>query len=74
MTGSAASCPGGWGLRTAWHRASSFQAEVAALFGQHGPDEADDRLAVGEDTDHVGAAAGLTVEPLSCMFASWTCP
>ena len=45
------------------------EAEVAAgfgpfvvLFGEHGADEADDRVAVGEDADHVGASADLAVE------------
>jgi hypothetical protein len=32
------------------------------LFGQDGADEADDRGAVGEDADDVGAAADLAVE------------
>jgi len=47
------------------------EAEVApsfcpfvVLFGQDGPDEADQRVAVGEDPDHVGAAADLAIEPL----------
>ena len=46
-----------------------FEAEVAALLGplvvllgQHGPDQADDRVVVGEDPHDVGAAADLTVE------------
>ena len=46
-----------------------FEAEVAAAFGpfvgllgQDGADEADDRVAVGEDADGVGAAADLAVE------------
>ena len=34
------------------------------LFGQHGTDQADERGAVGEDTDDVGAPADLFVEPL----------
>jgi hypothetical protein len=45
------------------------EAEVAAAFGpfvvllgQDGADEADQRLAVGEDPDDVGAAADLPVE------------
>jgi hypothetical protein len=45
------------------------RAEIAAgfgpfvvLFGEDGPDEADDALAVGEDSDDVGAAADLAVE------------
>src|SRR3712207_9370644 len=45
------------------------EAEVAAAFGpfvvllgQHGADQADQRVAVGEDADHVGAAADLPVE------------
>jgi hypothetical protein len=48
-----------------------LDAHVAALFGpfvgllgQHGADEADDRCPVGEDADHVGAAADLLVQPL----------
>ena len=51
--------------------AEDVQAEVApgfgpfvVLFGQHGADEADQRVAVGEDADDVGAAADLLVEPL----------
>jgi hypothetical protein len=32
------------------------------LFGQHGADQADQGVAVGEDTDDVGAAADLLVE------------
>jgi hypothetical protein len=32
------------------------------LLGQHGSDESDDRAAVGEDVDDVGAATDLTVE------------
>src|SRR3954467_15053946 len=47
------------------------EAEVAAAFGPfvvllggHGADEADDRAAVGEDPDDVGAAPDLSVEPL----------
>jgi len=46
------------------------EAEVAAafgpfvvLFGQHGADETDDGVAVGEDPDGVGTAADLFVEP-----------
>ncbi len=46
------------------------EPEVAAalgsfvvLLGQDGADEADDRVPVGEDADHVGAAADLLVEP-----------
>jgi hypothetical protein len=34
------------------------------LLGEDGADEADDRVAVGEDADHVGAAADLAVEAL----------
>jgi hypothetical protein len=34
------------------------------LFGEQRADEADDRGAVGEDADHVGAAADLAVDPL----------
>ena len=51
--------------------AQDVEAEVApgfgpfvVLFGQHGADEADQRGAVGEDADDVGAAADLLVEPL----------
>jgi hypothetical protein len=33
-------------------------------FGQHGADEADQRVTVGEDADDVGAAADLLVESL----------
>src|SRR6476660_2265358 len=47
------------------------EAEVAALLGpfvvllgQHGADQADDRVAVGKDPDDVGAPADLSVEPL----------
>ena len=49
----------------------NVESEVAAAFGpfvvllgQDGADEPDDRVAVGEDPDHVGAAADLPVEPL----------
>ena len=49
--------------------AQDFQAEVSAAFGpfvgllgQDGPDEADDRVPVGEDPDGVGAAPDLAVE------------
>ena len=52
------------------------EAEVAAAFGpfvvllgEDGADEADDRVAVGEDADHVGAAADLAVEPLGGVIA-----
>src|SRR5450756_3106146 len=48
-----------------------LEAEVATSFGpfvvllgEHGPDEADDRGAVGEDPHDVGAPAGLAVEAL----------
>jgi hypothetical protein len=48
-----------------------FGAHVAAgdgpfvvLFGEDGADEPDDRRAVGEDADDVGAAADLLVQPL----------
>jgi hypothetical protein len=34
------------------------------LVGQHGTDQADERGAVGEDTDDVGAPADLFVEAL----------
>ena len=34
------------------------------LLGEDRADEADDRVAVGEDPDDVGAAADLAVEPL----------
>ena len=47
------------------------ESEVAAglgpfvvLFGEDRADEADDGVAVGEDTDDVGAAADLAVEAL----------
>jgi hypothetical protein len=47
------------------------EAEVAAAFGpfvgllgKDRADEADDRVAVGEDADAVGAAADLSVEAL----------
>jgi hypothetical protein len=33
------------------------------LFGEHGADQTDDRGAVGEDADDVGAAADLFVQP-----------
>jgi len=33
------------------------------LFGQHGADESDQRVAVGEDADDVGAPPDLLVEP-----------
>jgi hypothetical protein len=34
------------------------------LLGEDGTDEPDQGVAVGEDADHVGAAADLAVEPL----------
>jgi hypothetical protein len=34
------------------------------LLGQHRPDQAQHRLAVGKDPDHVGAPPQLLVEPL----------
>jgi hypothetical protein len=34
------------------------------LFGEHGADQPDQRGAVGEDADDVGAAADLAVEAL----------
>ena len=34
-----------------------------SLFGEHGADESDQGGSVGEDADHVGAAADLAVEP-----------
>jgi hypothetical protein len=34
------------------------------LFGQHGADQADDRISVGEDAHHLGAPAELLVQPL----------
>ena len=47
------------------------EAEVAAafgpfvgLFGQDGADEADDRVAVGEDPHDVGAPADLAIQAL----------
>ena len=55
--------------------ADDVQAEVAAgdrplvvLFGQDRPHQADDRGAVGEDADHLGAAADLAVEPFLGLF------
>ena len=41
---------------------------LVVLFGQDGADEADDRVAVGEDADDVGAAAEFPVEPLCGLF------
>ena len=32
------------------------------MFGEHGTEEADERVSVGEDADDVGAAADLPVE------------
>jgi hypothetical protein len=55
-----------------------FGAYVAAgnlpfvvSFGEHGADEADDRAAVEEDADDVGAAADLLVEPLERVVISY---
>jgi hypothetical protein len=55
--------------------AQDVQAEVApgfrpfvVLFGQHGTDEADQGVAVGEDADHVGATSDLLVEPFLGLF------
>ena len=52
------------------------EAEVAAsfgpfvvLFGKDGANEADQRVAAGEDADHVGAAADLPVQPLLRVVA-----
>ena len=49
--------------------AEDVEAEVAAgfgpfvvLFGQHGADQANEGVAVGEDADDVGAASDLLVE------------
>src|SRR3954452_24224563 len=36
-----------------------------ALLGEHGAEEADQRVAVGKDADYVGAPADLAVEPLA---------
>ena len=51
--------------------AEDVEAEVAAAFGplvvllgEDGADETDDRVAVGEDPDNVGAPSDLAVEPL----------
>ena len=53
------------------------EAEVAAAFGpfvvllgQHGADQADEGVAVGEDADDVGAPADLPVEPLGGVVAT----
>jgi hypothetical protein len=43
--------------------AAAFYPFVVSL-GQDGPDEADDRAAVGENAYYVGSAADLPVEPL----------
>src|SRR5690606_1280999 len=50
--------------------AQDVQAEVApgfgpfvVLFGQHGPDEADQGVAVWEDAHDVGPAADFPIEP-----------
>jgi len=59
----------GVGLADAAGGGEGVEAEVAALlgpfvvlFGEDGADEADDRVAVGEDADDVGAASDLAVE------------
>jgi len=46
------------------------RAEMAAAFGpfvarlgEHGAEQADQRVAVGKDADHVGAPADLAAEP-----------
>jgi hypothetical protein len=44
------------------HVAASF-GPLVALLGKNGADEADQGAAVGEDADHVGAAADLLVQP-----------
>ena len=51
------------------------ESEVTAAFGpfvvllgEHGADEADQGVAVGEDPDHVGALADLAVEPFLGLF------
>jgi len=43
---------------------SALFGPFVGLLGQHGADEADDGGPVGEDADHVGAAADLLVEAL----------
>ena len=42
---------------------STLLGPFVGLFGQDRTDEADDRGAVGEDPDDVGAAADLLVQP-----------
>src|SRR4051812_50218041 len=58
------------GSVAARHLAQEVESEVAAAFGpfvvllgQDSADQADDGGPVGEDADHVGAAADLAVEP-----------
>ena len=58
----------GFGVADAAGFGEGIEAEVAALLcpfvvllGEDGADEADDALAVREDTDDVGAAADLAV-------------
>src|SRR4051794_35319402 len=62
---------GGVGVGHGLALGQEVESEVAAAFGplvvllgEDGADQADDRWAVGEDADHVGAAADLAVEPL----------
>lgn len=65
-----ASCSVGTGCSGAGF-AEHADAEVAAgfgqfvmLFGEHGADEGDQGVAVGEDSDDVGAPLDLSVEAL----------
>jgi hypothetical protein len=59
------------GLRRFAAGGEYFQAHVAARFGpfvillgQHRADQADDRVAAGEDADHVGPPANFLIEAL----------
>src|SRR5436309_593447 len=55
--------------RRSWKRGGR-RAEMAAAFGpfvarlrEHGAEQADQRVAVGKDAEHVGAPADLAAEP-----------
>ncbi len=67
----------GLGEQVEPHVAAGF-GPLVVLLGQDRPDEPDDGGAVGEDADHVGAAADLLVQPCSSVatqgwadFGTW---
>ena len=77
LTPDAQPSPGDLGLYRFTADGEDFQSHVAAgfgpfvvLLGQHRADQADDRVAAGEDADHVGAAPDLLVQPLESLLTS----